>query len=67
MIGVEEGSPTSQIGDNNYPYVGFDDGIKSGNLQDLVLHTRTAGLISKSILILVRFRKIQKSTAQPLQ
>ena len=24
-------------------------------------------LISKSILILVRFRKIQKSTAQPLQ
>ena len=32
MIGVEEGSPTSQIGDNNYPYVGFDDGIKSGNL-----------------------------------
>ena len=34
MIGVEEGSPTTQIGDNNYPYVGFDDGIKSGNLED---------------------------------
>lgn len=34
MIGVEEGSPTSQIGDNNYPYVGFDDGIKSGNLEE---------------------------------
>ena len=33
MIGVEEGSPNSQIGDNNYPYVGFDDGIKSGNLE----------------------------------
>lgn len=32
MIGVEQGSPTSNIGDNNYPYVGYDDGIKSGNL-----------------------------------
>lgn len=36
-------------------------------LQDLEQHTRTAGLISKSILISVRSRKIQKSTAQPLQ
>lgn len=29
---VEEGSPNSYIGDNNYPYVGYDDGIVSGNL-----------------------------------
>jgi len=41
--------------------------LSLGTLQDLVLHIRTAGLISKLILILVRFRKIQKSTAQPLQ
>lgn len=34
MIGVE-GKSTSQIGDNNY-HVGFDDGIKSGNLAGLV-------------------------------
>lgn len=34
MIGVEEGSPNSNIGDNNYPYIGYDDGIKSSNLAD---------------------------------
>lgn len=32
MNGVEQGSPNAFIGDNNYPYVGYDDGIKSGNL-----------------------------------
>lgn len=32
LNGVEQGSPTTYIGDNNYPYVGYDDGIKSGNL-----------------------------------
>ena len=36
-------------------------------LQDLEQHTRTAGLISKSIQILVRFRKIPKLTVQHLQ
>ena len=34
LIGVEQGSPKSHIGDNNYPYVGYDDGIKSHNLAD---------------------------------
>lgn len=34
MIGVEQGSPTTYVGDNNYPYVGYDDGIKSMNLED---------------------------------
>lgn len=29
---AEEGSPNSVIGDNSYPYVGYDDGITSGNL-----------------------------------
>ena len=29
---AEEGSPNSVIGDNGYPYVGYDDGIVSGNL-----------------------------------
>lgn len=29
---AEEGSPNSVIGDNQYPYVGYDDGITSGNL-----------------------------------
>ncbi|MCM1097632.1 MAG: DNRLRE domain-containing protein [Ruminococcus flavefaciens] len=29
---AEEGSPRTVIGDNAYPYVGYDDGITSGNL-----------------------------------
>lgn len=29
---VEQGSPDSAIGDNNYPYCGYDDGIVSNNL-----------------------------------
>ncbi len=29
---AEQGSPDRVIGDNQYPYVGFDDGITSGNL-----------------------------------
>ena len=29
---AEEGSPNSVIGDNSYPYVGYDDGLTSGNL-----------------------------------
>ena len=29
---AEEGSPNTVIGDNSYPYVGYDDGITSGNL-----------------------------------
>lgn len=28
---AEEGSPNTVIGDNQYPYVGYDDGITSGN------------------------------------
>ncbi len=34
LIGVEQGSPNVSVGDNNYPYVGYDDGIKSCNLED---------------------------------
>ncbi len=30
---AEQGSPNTVIGDNQYPYVGYDDGIKSGNLE----------------------------------
>ena len=41
--------------------------LSLGTLQDLVLHTKIVGLISKSILILVRFRKIPKLTVQHLQ
>lgn len=32
MYGVEQGSPNIYINDNGYPYVGYDDGIKTGNL-----------------------------------
>lgn len=28
---AEEGSPNTAIGDNQYPYVGYDDGVRSGN------------------------------------
>lgn len=39
LIGVEMGSPNVSVGDNNYPYVGYDDGIKSCNLADYgVMH-----------------------------
>ena len=31
MACAEEGSPNTVIGDNQYPYVGYDDGITSGN------------------------------------
>ncbi|MBQ8821182.1 MAG: RHS repeat protein, partial [Lachnospiraceae bacterium] len=31
---AEQGSPSMAIGDNGYPYVGYDDGEKSGNLEN---------------------------------
>ncbi len=31
MACAEEGSPNTVIGDNQYPYVGYDDGVTSGN------------------------------------
>ena len=31
MIGVEQGSPTLYIGDNQFPYVGYDDGKATKN------------------------------------
>ena len=37
LYGVEQGSPNSIIGDNRYPYVGYDDGIASLNLS--IFHT----------------------------
>lgn len=33
LYGVEQGSPNMVIGDNNYPYCGYDDGIVSSNLK----------------------------------
>lgn len=39
LNGVQMGSPEIVIGDNNYPYVGYDDGYVSGNLPNFgVLH-----------------------------
>ncbi|MDR1891500.1 MAG: DNRLRE domain-containing protein [Oscillospiraceae bacterium] len=39
---VEQGSPNMYIGDNSYPYVGYDDGIVSQNIADSgVLHAMT--------------------------
>ncbi|MDR2381122.1 MAG: DNRLRE domain-containing protein, partial [Bifidobacteriaceae bacterium] len=32
LIGVEQGSPDLYIGDNGYPYSGYDDGLVSGNI-----------------------------------
>ena len=31
LVCAEEGSPNKVIGDNQYPYAGYDDGITSGN------------------------------------
>lgn len=44
MFGVEQGAPNTVIGDNNYPYCGYDDGITSRNIQlynTLHMMTRT--------------------------
>ena len=68
MIGVEEGSPTSQIGDNNYPYVGFDDGIKSGNLAGFgTAHQNCRTYIKEVNSNFSQIRKIPKLTVQHLQ
>lgn len=32
LVGVEQGSPNLVVGDNQYPYAGYDDGIVSSNL-----------------------------------
>ena len=32
LIDVEQGAPDTIVGDNGFPYVGYDDGIVSGNL-----------------------------------
>lgn len=33
LYGVEQGAPTTIVGDNNYPYSGYDDGLASSNLR----------------------------------
>jgi hypothetical protein len=32
LIGVEQGAPDTHVGDNGFPYAGFDDGIISRNI-----------------------------------
>lgn len=41
---AEQGAPNVVIGDNNYPYVGYDDGLTSGNL----VNYGTAHLITRT-------------------
>ncbi|MCL2736673.1 MAG: hypothetical protein FWD75_08630, partial [Propionibacteriaceae bacterium] len=44
LVGVEQGAPNMSIGDNGYPYAGYDDGVTSGNIaafNTLHMMTRT--------------------------
>ncbi|MDR2896854.1 MAG: DNRLRE domain-containing protein, partial [Propionibacteriaceae bacterium] len=44
LVGVEQGAPDARIGDNDFPYAGYDDGVVSKNLinSDIaLLETRT--------------------------
>ncbi|MCM1058094.1 MAG: DNRLRE domain-containing protein, partial [Firmicutes bacterium] len=72
MACAEEGSPNTAIGDNQYPYVGYDDGITSGNYAGFGsrhLNCRTyfsveydfASLMSEAEIVSAAFQVTQKT------
>lgn len=72
MACAEEGSPGTAIGDNQYPYVGYDDGITSGNYAGFGsrhLNCRTyfsvdydfASLLSEAEIVSASFQVTQKT------
>ncbi|MCI9278833.1 MAG: DNRLRE domain-containing protein, partial [Lachnospiraceae bacterium] len=67
---AEEGSPNTVIGDNQYPYVGYDDGITSGNLAGFGsrhLNCRTYFSIDYDFLSLAAEAEIVSASLQVYQ
>ncbi|MDR1387596.1 MAG: DNRLRE domain-containing protein [Propionibacteriaceae bacterium] len=65
LITVEQGSPNSVIGDNAFPYVGYDDGIASSNLLlygNAHLMTRTYVQIDYDFARIMREARIDSAT-----
>jgi len=64
LIGVEQGSGDMFIGDNGYPYSGYDDGITSGNYAFGIAHwmTRTYIYIDYNFAWLMSDAKINSAT-----
>ncbi len=72
MACAEEGSPNTVIGDNQYPYVGYDDGVTSGNYAGFGsrhLNCRTyfaidydfSSLLSEAEIVAAAFQVTQKT------
>ncbi|MDE6641009.1 MAG: hypothetical protein K2K63_10815, partial [Acetatifactor sp.] len=72
MACAEQGSPNTVIGDNQYPYVGYDDGVTSGNYAGFGsrhLNCRTyfsinydfASLMSEAEIVSAAFQVTQKT------
>lgn len=62
---AEQGSPNTVVGDNNYPYCGYDDGIRSGNLKNYGtahLMTRTYAKIGYDFSQIPTEAKINSAT-----
>ncbi|MCL2482531.1 MAG: DNRLRE domain-containing protein, partial [Propionibacteriaceae bacterium] len=65
LVGVEQGAPNTRIGDNGYPYVGYDDGITSHNIalyNTLHMMTRTYVGISYDFQSIMREARIDSAT-----
>lgn len=65
LVGVEQGAPDIRIGDNGYPYAGYDDGITSGNLATfgaMHMRTRTYVAINYNFSSIMMDAKINSST-----
>lgn len=65
MACVEEGSPNAIIGDNSYPYVGYDDGEVSGNYAGYKarhLNSRTYIRFTKDLQKIMKDGTVNKAT-----
>ena len=65
LVGVEQGAPNMSIGDNGYPYSGYDDGVTSGNIgafNTLHMMTRTWVGINYDFQSIMREAKIDSAT-----
>ncbi|MDR3107167.1 MAG: DNRLRE domain-containing protein, partial [Bifidobacteriaceae bacterium] len=65
LVGVEQGSPNMRIGDNGFPYAGYDDGVASKNLVNFnTMHmmTRTYAGIGYDFQSIMREARIDAAT-----
>ncbi|MDR0991234.1 MAG: DNRLRE domain-containing protein, partial [Propionibacteriaceae bacterium] len=67
LVGVEQGAPDMRIGDNGYPYSGYDDGVVSGNIRlynTAHLMTRTYAAINYDFSNIMREGRIDSASFQ---